>query len=79
MVYDAHRARYNTKQWDRMVRVRVWLDGVEVTKRSFYADPRRGVVRRYVTDASGALVVDQVKYEIVREELRGRVVVRRAA
>jgi hypothetical protein len=32
MVYDAHRARYNTKQWDRMVRVRVWLDGVEVTR-----------------------------------------------
>jgi hypothetical protein len=81
MVYDVRRKPYPNH--------RAWLDGVEVTKRCFYADPRRGVVRVFRLNAQGQKFVDhsQVTYWgvtkerpcVASEELRGRVVVRRAA
>lgn len=66
-------------EWKRISRTRgitVWLDGVEVTKRCFYADPRRGVVRLYLLDADGHKYIDRAAGGAAKEERRGRVEVR---
>lgn len=52
----------------RCRRSRVWLNGVEVTRRCFYADGRRGVVRLFCEDASG-------KYYLVPTDWHARGVV----
>jgi hypothetical protein len=66
----------NRKAQRRAFHSRAWLNGVNVTTRCFYADPRRGVVRLYL------LNVDGKKYktatgEAATAEFRGRVIVRR--
>lgn len=53
---------------------RVWLDGVEVTNRCYYADGRRGVVRLFKHDAAGRVYLDlDMPARIATEELRGHV------
>ena len=62
-------------------RLRVFLDGVEVTDRCFYADGRRGVVRLYKLDANGRKYKEPiinaphwaVPWRIATEERRGKV------
>lgn len=58
----------------RMRHTRVWLNGREVTRDCFYADPRRGVVRCFVRDEAGN--IRHQHGEIERQELRGHVRVR---
>ena len=72
-VYNA-RAR-NLKIARRAMRHRAWLNGVEITRRCFYADVRRGVVRCYRLNEVGQKYVENAR--VATEELRGRVVVRR--
>lgn len=65
---------------DRRRVVRVWLDGAEV-RDCYYADARRGVVRRFVRDADGQLrlraIIDAPHWNVPRrvptEEIRGKV------
>jgi hypothetical protein len=63
---------------------RVWLNGVEVTHRCFYADGRRGVVRLYKLNADGQKYVEHAQFRhwnvpphlrprVATEELRGTV------
>jgi hypothetical protein len=60
---------------------RVWLDGVEVTNRCFYADGRRGVVRLYRLNAEGRKFIQPilnaphwaVPRRVATEERRGHV------
>jgi hypothetical protein len=52
--------------------VRVWLDGIDVTKRCFYADGRRGVVRLY-RERNGKLYIDESGVSLATEERRGHV------
>jgi hypothetical protein len=60
---------------------RVFLNGVEVTKRCFYADGRRGVVRLYRLNADGKKFTEpiinaphwNVPRRVAIEELRGHV------
>ncbi len=78
MTIDA-RLRRNRKICRRGLRV--FLDGVEVTSRCFYADGRRGVVRLYKLNADGkkyrAPIIDaphwDVPWRVATEELRGKV------
>lgn len=69
MTLNAHRRRDRRKCY----RARVWLNGVEVTSRCFYADGRRGVVRLYALDSRGRKFVAQSGDRIATEELRGHV------
>jgi hypothetical protein len=83
MVYNVHRMPYPSKRFNRYVRdIRVFLNGQDVSRRCFYADPRRGVVRLYWInrDSSGAViayVLDTAGKKLATQEVRGRVVVRR--
>ncbi len=53
---------------------RVWLNGVEVTSRCFYADGRRGVVRLYAHNAKGHMYMDPLHRDrVATEEHRGYV------
>jgi len=56
-------------------RARVWLNGVEVTDRCFYADGRRGVVRLYRLNAEGQKFVEAAPSgpRVATEERRGHV------
>lgn len=67
MTLNTHRRR----DLKRTRRTRVWLDGVEVTRRCFYADKRRGVVRLYRETADGQFFLGQDGIET--EERRGKV------
>lgn len=69
MVLDTRKRRDRK----RCRRARVWLDGVEVTSRCFYADGRRGVVRLFKHDANGHVVVNDTMDGIATEELHGHV------
>ena len=84
MVYRCDGTR---KQLRKAIGCRAWLNGKEVTKDCFYADPRRGVIRRYKRNAEGHIYIERpffehwnvpkhLRPEIAKEELRGRVVVR---
>ena len=88
MVYNVHAKSRKAQQ--KAARCRAWLNGVEITKRTFYADPRRGVVRCYKHNDAGRPYLENVWAEhwnvpahlrprVATEELRGRVVVRKAA
>jgi hypothetical protein len=65
---------------------RVWLNGVDVSDRCFYADGRRGVVRLYRLNAQGQKFLEpildaphwDVPKRVAKEERRGRVQWRRA-
>jgi hypothetical protein len=57
----------------RTTNARVWLDGVEVTDRCFYADGRRGIVRLYALDAHGRKHTDATGESLATEERRGHV------
>jgi hypothetical protein len=82
MTIDA-RLRRNRKILNRGLRV--WFNGVEVTRRCFYADGRRGVVRLYKLNANGQKYrepianyvpwtpPDVVRWRVATEELRGKV------
>lgn len=61
------------------MRSRAWLNGVEVTRRCFYADSRRGIVRLYKLNAEGRKYVNQYPDDMrpATETLKGRVVIRR--
>lgn len=74
MALHAHRRRDR----QRCSRARVWLDGIEVTHRCFYADRRRGVVRLYRLNGDGRKYVEFAAGgpRVATEERRGRVVVR---
>lgn len=62
-----------SKAWHRLMLSRCWINGEEVTKRCFYADPRRGVVRLYVLDANGKPQINRQRDGVMTEERRGRV------
>jgi hypothetical protein len=55
--------------------VRVWLNGRDVTRRCFYADGRRGVVRLFRENAEGKTYLERVDGEmrVATEERRGHV------
>ncbi len=57
---------------------RCWLDGVEVSKDCFYADPRRGVVRVYLKLEGGRFFVKSIgnTQEVAWQEKRGKVKVK---
>lgn len=80
MTLDAYRRR----DIKRARRTRVWFNGVDVTKRCFYADGRRGVVRLFKLNAEGKKYVEHAEFEhwrvplhlrprVATEELRGAV------
>ena len=54
---------------------RVWLNGIEITKRCFYADGRRGIARCYIKDKTGFLKYElrNGNSELAIEELRGKI------
>lgn len=65
-------------------RTRVWLDGVDVTSRCFYADDSAGIVRLYRLNAEGKKYVEHAQFEhwdvpphlrprVATEEMRGHV------
>jgi hypothetical protein len=56
----------------RMIRHRVFLDGVDITADCFYVDTEAGLVRRYIRNADGLLSVNE-KGELPSEEVRGHV------
>jgi len=73
MVINAHRRR----DVRRAMRLRVKLDGVLVP-RCYYADGRRGVIREFVEDERGQIVVvadvpDRTEGHALKRERRGRV------
>ena len=49
--------------------IKILLDGVEVTY-CFYLDRRRRVLRRFATDDSGAVRIDETGQDVCREEIR---------
>ena len=67
MTLNVHRRR----DWTRCRRTRVWLNGVDVTTRCFYADGRRGVVRLYRLNAEGRKFIENGR--VATEERRGQV------
>jgi hypothetical protein len=73
-VYDIRHGSRRSKK--KAMHCRVWLNGVEVAL-GFYADTKRGIVRRFKPDERGRPYIDRATHEVVTEELRGRVVVRR--
>jgi hypothetical protein len=77
---NAHRRRDRK----RCLVTRVWLNGVEVTNRCFYADGRRGVVRLYKLNPEGKKYVENAQFlhwnvpkhlrpRVATEEVRGKV------
>jgi hypothetical protein len=52
---------------------RVWVDGLEVTKRCIYADGRRGVVRLMKENSEGRLYSNETGTGLATEERRGHV------
>lgn len=68
MTLNVHRRRDRP----RCFRVRVFLDGVDVTTRCFYADGRRGIVRLYSWTADGRPFLND-KGRPATEERRGQV------
>ena len=69
MTLNVHRRR----DLKRALRTRVWLDGVDVTNRCFYADGRRGVVRLYRHNTQGKKFIDPIMNGVATEEKRGHV------
>jgi hypothetical protein len=67
MTLNVHRRR----DQKRCFRTRVWLNGVEVSSRCFYADGRRGVVRLYRHNAEGHKYIEDD--HAATEERRGHV------
>jgi len=76
MVLDVHAAsrRQRRRAMGHWV---VLVNGIDVTASAFYADDRRGLVRCFRRDSTGRLVVAAGR--VVREELRGRVTIRRVS
>lgn len=72
-VYNV-RAR-NRKSARRSMHCRAWLNGIEVTERCFYADPRRGVVRLFLLDVDAKKYVNRATGEVAWAEFSGQVVV----
>lgn len=81
MVLHGHRHRDSK----RTVRLNILLDG-KLAPRAFYADGRRGVIREYVEDPDGELVIRRwreapsARYpegeycaEIMKRERRGKI------
>lgn len=80
MTLDARRPRDRK----RSRQTRVFLNGVDVTARCFYADGRRGVVRLYRLNAEGKKYVEHAEFthwnvpahlrpRVAKEERRGHV------
>jgi hypothetical protein len=72
-VYDVRHGSQRSRK--KAMHCRVWLNGGEVAL-GFYADTKRGIVRRYKPDERGRPHIG-TRHEIATEELRGKVVVRR--
>lgn len=58
-------------------RYRCFLNGEEVTTRTFYVDSRRGIVRMFKHTPEGRICLEPVTLRPVIEERRGRVQLRR--
>lgn len=58
--------------WIFVSGVRVWLDGVEITK-VITADEEARSVERFATDEQGRCYLNEARDEAVRETLRGTV------
>jgi hypothetical protein len=71
MTLNAHRRR----DLKRTRVARVWLNGVDMTSRCFYADGRRGVVRLYRVNAEGHKYIEHAHFQrwAVPSHLRPRV------
>ena len=77
MVFDLQRGKRRDRKG---IWYRCFLNGREVTRRTFYADSRRGIVRMYVTAEDGCFLVNAERTGPQWEEKRGRVrFVRKAA
>lgn len=63
----------NIDRFRRTMHARVWLNGVDVSSRCFYADGRRGVVRLYVLGDDGRPQLDETRKRLLVEERRGHV------
>jgi hypothetical protein len=62
----------------KKARCRVFVNGDEVTARSYYADDRLGIVRLYRVNESGQFYLNE-RREVAREERRGQVRLERTA
>ena len=51
MIREVHACSRRT--YKKALHSRAWLNGVDVSRRCFYADDRRGIVRLYDLDAAG--------------------------
>ncbi len=71
MIRDVYSS--SRRQKKKAMRSRAWLNGVEVTRDCFFADDKAGIVRVFVRDASGHVMLDLVREAAVTQELRGRV------
>jgi len=60
-------------------RYRCFLNGEDVTSRTFYVDSRRGIVRRFKHNEKGQFYFDPKTNDAAWEELRGRVKLHRKA
>lgn len=56
-----------------MRRYRVFLDGNDVTTRTYYVDSRRGIVRMFKHNDDGLVYLDPVTREPAQEKRRGKV------
>ena len=56
-----------------MMRYRAFLNGEDVTDRTFYVDSRRGIVRMHINDADGHALLAESGDEVAWEERRGHV------
>ncbi len=78
MIADVH--SYSQRRRKRLRHVRCFLNGEDVTSRSFYADTRRGVVRLYKLNAEGKRYIDPTGWprRVAVEERHGVVRIVRA-
>lgn len=61
------------------MRTRAFVNGLEVTRRCFYADDQRGIARVYRENEQGHIYYDFARNEAAWMELRGQVRLERAS
>lgn len=57
-------------------RLRVYLNGVDVTEHCYFADDVEGIVRVWKTNAQGRRYLDPATHRAASEELHGAVVIK---
>jgi hypothetical protein len=55
--------------------IKVFLNGKDVTKNSFYVDTKKGIVMSYKLNSDGMFIISDDGTELVKETQKGNVII----